>query len=145
MPSVVVSIGVRSSASKEFHQCVGRYGATVANCGMLSTTSLATTRIISAAMAPIECSVKVEIASPIAPMAAIAAHRYSVTQSTRTRPAPSETVSPESRVTGPTGNSTAPTISAIAETMNTAAMHHTTIVAYFTTSSRVRPAGTASR
>ncbi len=40
---------------------------------MVSTTSLVTIKIISAAMAPIECSVKVEIASSIAPMAAIAA------------------------------------------------------------------------
>src|SRR5215472_18020648 len=32
--SVVVSTGVRSSESKLFHQCVGRYGWTDANCGI---------------------------------------------------------------------------------------------------------------
>ena len=52
---------------------------------------------------------------------------------------------PESRVTGPTGKSTAPTASATTETMNTAATHHATIMAYLTSSSLVRPAGTVSR
>src|SRR5580704_3775919 len=143
--SVVVSTGVRSSASKLFHQCVGRYGATGANCGIWSTTSLATTRIMTAAIAPIACSVNVETARPIAPSAAIAAQTYSVTNSTRTSPAPSDTVVPDSSVTGPTGNRITPTISATTEAMNVATIAHTTIARYFTASSRVRPAGTASR
>src|SRR5580693_7556237 len=134
--SVGVSIGVRSSESNDSHQCVGMYGATGANCGMLSTTSLATTMISAAAIAPIECSVNVAIASAIAPNAAIAAHTYSVTHSTWTRPSASDTVVPDSNVTGPAPNSATPTTRATA---------HTTNVAYLTASSRVRPAGTASR
>ncbi len=98
-----------------------------------------------AEMAPIACSVNVEIASPIAPAAAIAAHTYSVTRSTRHRPSARETVFPDSRVTGPCGNSATPVISATTETMTVAATANTTIARYFTTSSLVRPAGTASR
>jgi len=47
----------------------GHYGPSAASCGPLSTTSLAATRIMTVAMAPIECSVNVETASPIAPSA----------------------------------------------------------------------------
>src|ERR1700749_3489395 len=112
---------------------------------MLSTTSLATAMIIAAAIAPIECSVNVEIASAIAPNAAIAAHTYSVTHSTWTRPSASDTVVPDSRGTGPAPNSATPTSRATPETTNVAATAHTTIAAYLTASSRVRPAGTASR
>jgi urease alpha subunit len=54
-------------------------------------------------------------------------------------------VLPESSVTGPTGNSTAPTTSETADTMMVAASPNTTIAANLTASSRVRPAGTASR
>src|ERR1700722_3129792 len=142
---VVVSTGVRSSESNDSHQSVGRYGVTGANCGMFSTTSLATTTTSTAAIAPIACSVNVEIARPIAPSAAIAAHTYSVTHSTCTRPSASDTVVPDSRVTGPAPNSATPVSSATTETTKVAATAHTTIVAYFTASSRVRPAGTASR
>ncbi len=85
-----VSTGTRSRASKESHQWVGRYGPTAASCGTLSTTSLATTRIMMVAMAPIACSVIVETASPMAPSAAIAAATYNVTNSSRTSPSASE-------------------------------------------------------
>src|SRR5580692_1667359 len=128
--SVVVSIGERSRESNDSHQCVGMYGATGANCGMFSTTSLATTIISAAAIAPIECSVKVEIARAIAPSAAIAAHTYSVTHSTWTRPSARDTVVPESNVTGPAPNSATPTTRATTETTNVALTAHTTIVAY---------------
>ena len=140
-----MSIGLRSSESNDSHQCVGMYGATGANWGMLSTTSLATTMISAAAIAPIECSVNVEIARAIAPNAAIAAHTYKVTHRTWTRPSASDTVLPDSRVTGPAPNSATPVTKAITETTNVAVTAHTTIAAYFTASSRVRPAGTASR
>ena len=90
-------------------------------------------------MAPIACSVNVEIASPIAPTAAVAAQIYSVTSSTRTSPAVSETVVPDSSVTGPTGNRTTPASSATTETANTAATANATIARYFTASSRVHP------
>ena len=52
---------------------------------------------------------------------------------------------PDSSVTGPAPNSATPTTSATTETTKVAATAHTTIVAYFTASSRVRPAGTDSR
>ncbi len=58
-----------------------------------------------AAIAPIACSVRVEMARPIAPSAAIAAATYNVTNSSRSSPSASGTVAPDSRVTGPTGNS----------------------------------------
>ena len=96
-------------------------------------------------MAPIACSVSVEMARPIAPRAAIAAATYKVTNSSRSSPAASEMVVPDSRVTGPTGNSTAPAASATAETMNVAHSAYVTITPYLTASSLARPAGTASR
>src|SRR6266446_1863804 len=102
---VDVSTGARSRESKESHQWVGRYGPAAASCGTLSITSLVTTRIMTVAMAPIACSVNVEMASPMAPSAAIAAATYKVTNSSRRSPSGSETVAPDSRVTGPTGNS----------------------------------------
>ncbi len=43
------------------------------------------------------------------------------------------------------GNRTAPVASATADTSNVTATANTTITAYLTASSRVRPAGTASR
>ena len=52
-------------------------------------------------MAPIACSVNVETARPIPPSAAIAAQTYSVTNSTRSSPSASDTVLPDSSVTGP--------------------------------------------
>src|SRR5579875_1302263 len=142
---VAVSMGTRSRESNESHQCVGRYGWITANCGTVSATSLATTMIATAAIAPIECSVSVEIASPIAPRAAIAAATYKVTNSSRTSPAASGTVVPDSSVTGPTGNRATPVSSAAAVTTNVAARPKVTIAAYLAASSRVRPAGTASR
>ena len=60
-------------------------------------------------------------------------------------PSASGTVVPDSSVTGPIGNSTAPTARATPVTTNVTASANTTITAYLTTSSRVRPAGTASR
>src|ERR1700728_3746569 len=99
---------------------------------MLSTTSLATTMIIAAAIAPIACSVNVEIARAIAPNAAIAAQTYRVTSSTWNRPSASDTVVPDSRVTGPAPNSATPTTSAITETTKVAVTAQTTIVAYLT-------------
>src|SRR5262249_2530208 len=79
---------------------------------MLSDTSLATVMIMTAAIAAIGCSVRLEMAGPIAPSMAIAADTYSTTNSSRSRPSPSGTVVPDSSVTGPTGNSATPTISA---------------------------------
>ena len=64
-----------------------------------------------AAIAPIGCSVSVEIASPIAASAAIAPATYRVTKTSLSSPAPSEMVVPDSSVTGPTGNSAEPTAS----------------------------------
>ena len=116
-----------------------------ASCGTLSATSLVTTRIKMAAIAPIACSVRVEMARPMAPSAAMAAATYKVTNSTRSSPEASDTVAPDSRVTGPTGNSTAPTTSAVADTITVAHSPNTAMAANFTPSSRVRPAGTASR
>ena len=52
---------------------------------------------------------------------------------------------PDSSVTGPTGNRITPTISAAAATVAHAARPKITTAAYLTASSRVRPAGTASR
>ena len=52
---------------------------------------------------------------------------------------------PDSSVTGPTGNRIAPTISAATATSAHAARQKITTAAYLTPSSRVRPAGTASR
>ena len=87
----------------------------------------------------------VEMASPMAPSAAIAAPTYKVTKNSRSSPSASDTVVPDSSVTGPIGKNTAPTISAIADTMNVAHSPNVTITRNFTASSRVRPAGTASR
>src|ERR1035441_2620358 len=140
-----VAIGERSSESNDSHQCVGRYGCTAANCGTLSATSLATARTMIAAIAPIACSVSVEIASPIAPSAAIAAATYSVTNSSRSSPSASGTVVPDSRVTGPTGNRTTPRIKDTTETSRHDASPKITIAAYLTDSSLARPAGTVSR
>ena len=123
----------------------GQVRVTAPSCGTLSRTSLVTTRIMAAAMAPMACSVSVEMASPMAPSAAIAAATYNVTNSSRSSPAASETVVPDSSVTGPTGNSTEPAASATAETMNVAHRPNVTITPYLTASSRVRPACTASR
>src|SRR3984885_7504824 len=142
---VEVSTGTRSRESNDSHQWVGRYGPAAASCGTLSTTSLATTRIMTVAMAPMACSVMVETASPIAPSAAIAAATYKVTNSSRSRPSGSETVVPDSRVTGPTGNSAAPTTRATADTMNVAQRPNVTNRLNSPASSRARPAGTASR
>src|SRR5215813_13000087 len=138
-------MGVRSSESKNSHQWLGRYGCTTANCGMLSAISLTTASTRTAAIAPIGCSVKVEIASPMAPSAAMAAATYSVTNSTRSSPCPSGTVFPDSSVTGPIGNSAAPVASEAATTTQQADSPNTTIATYLAASSRVRPAGTVSR
>src|SRR5215472_11947210 len=143
--SSVVSIGVRSSESNESHQCVGRYGCTTANCGIWSETSLATAMIMIAAIAAIGCSVRLEMASPIAPSMAMAADTYNTTNSSRSSPSESGTVVPDSRVTGPTGNSATPMISADAATSRHEISENTTIAAYLTLSSRARPAGTTSR
>ncbi len=116
-----------------------------ASCGTASATSEVTTRIMTAAIAPIGCSVRVEMASPIAPSAAIAALTYRLTKNSRSSPSASGTVAPDSSVTGPTGKNTAPTTSAVADTMNVAHSPNVTITPNFTASSRVRPAGTASR
>ena len=91
------------------------------------------------AMAPMACSVRVETASPIAPSDAIAAATYKVTNSSRSRPSGSETVVPDSSVTGPTGNSAAPATRATADTTNVAHNPNVTIAPSFTASSRVRP------
>ena len=88
-----------------------------ASCGTLSTTSLVTTRIMIAAMAPMACSVRVEMARPMAPSAAIAAATYNVTNTSLSSPSASGTVLPDSRVTGPTGNRPTPTASDTADTM----------------------------
>src|SRR6266496_5088116 len=128
--SAEVSTGARSSESNASHQCVGRSGPAAASCGTLSTTSLVTTRIMMAAMAPIACSVSVEMASPMAPSAAIAAATYKVTNTSRSSPSGSETVLPDSSVTGPTGNITAPATRATAETMNVALSPNVTIAPY---------------
>ena len=117
----------------------------MANCGTVSDTSLATASTRMAAMAPIGCSVSVEIASPTAASAAIAAATYRVTNTSRSSPAPSEIVVPDSRVTGPTGNSAAPTASEAAVTTAHAARQKMTTAAYLTPSSLARPAGMASR
>ena len=60
-------------------------------------------------------------------------------------PSASETVVPDSRVTGPMGNKMTPTTRATAATSNVTARANTTIEAYLTASRRVRPDGTASR
>ena len=60
-------------------------------------------------------------------------------------PSASDTVVPDSRVTGPIGNSAAPVARATAATSKVTASPNTTIAANLTPSSRVRPAGTASR
>src|SRR5215472_9616702 len=112
---------------------------------MLSAISLATASTRIAAIAPIGCSVKVDMASPMAPSAAMAPATYSVTKSTRSSPCPRDTVFPDSRVTGPIGNSAAPVASAAATTTKHALRPKITIEAYLTASSRVRPAGTVSR
>jgi hypothetical protein len=52
---------------------------------------------------------------------------------------------PDSSVTGPAPNSATPTSSATTETVKVAVTAQTAIAAYLTASSRVRPAGTASR
>src|SRR5215472_4848855 len=140
-----VAIGERSRESNDSHQCVGRYGWTAPNCGMLSATSLATASTSTAAIAAIECSVNVETARPMAPSAAMAAATYSVTNSSRSSPSASGTVVPESSVTGPTGNSAAPSASETPATITQAASPKMTTATYLTPSSLVRPAGTASR
>src|SRR6266516_1257679 len=112
---------------------------------MLSAISLTTASTSTAAIAPIGCSVKVEIASPMAPSAAMAAATYRVTKSTRSSPCPSGTVFPDSSVTGPIGNSAAPVASDAATTTQQADSPNTTIAAYLAASSRARPAGTVSR
>src|SRR5262249_49008848 len=101
--------------------------------------------IITAAIAAIGCSVRLEMASPIAPSMAMAADTYSTTNSSRSSPSASGTVVPDSRVTGPTGNSATPMISAVAATSRQETTENTTIAAYLTLSSRDRPAGTTSR
>src|SRR6266568_9052528 len=139
------AIGDLSKASKDSHQCVGRYGCTTANCGTLSDTSLASASTMMAAMAPIGCSVHAEIASPIAASAAIAAATYRATNASRSKPAPTEMVVPDSSVTGPTGNSAAPISSAATVTTAHAARQKITSAAYLIPSSLVRPAGITSR
>ena len=99
----------------------------------------------SAAIAPMACSVNVEMATPIAPSAAIAAATYRVTNSTRSRPSASGTVVPDSSVTGPTGNRVTPQISETAEISAAAHRPNAATDRYLTPSSLVRPAGTASR
>src|SRR6266851_3699591 len=136
------AIGDLSNASNDSHQCVGRYGCTTANCGTLSDTSLDTTRIATAAIAPMACSVSVEMASPIAPSPAIAAATKSVTNSTRSSPVASETVVPDSSVTGPTGKRATPVIRAAAVTTAVAHKPNTAIATYLIIRSLVRPAGT---
>src|SRR5712691_7419005 len=139
------AIGDLSNASNDSHQCVGRYGCTTANCGTLSDTSLPTASTMMAAMALIGCPVSVEIASPIAASAAIAAATYRATNASRSSPAPSEMVVPDSSVTGPIGNSAAPTASAATVTIAQAARQKMTSAVYLIPSSLVRPAGTVSR
>ena len=96
-------------------------------------------------MAPIACSVKAEIAMPIAPSEDIAAVTYRATSSSRVIPAASVTVVPDSSVTGPMGNRAAPVARATAVTPNETASANTTITAYFTVRTRALPAGTANR
>ncbi len=72
-------------------------------------------------MAPIACSVRVEIAMPIAPSEDIAVATYSATNSSRTIPPASDTVVPDSSVTGPMGNRAAPVARATAVTPNVTA------------------------
>src|ERR1700761_5933921 len=103
---------------------------------MPSTTSLATTAISTAAIAPSACSVKVDTARPIPPSAVIAAHTYSVTHSTCSRPSASETVLPDSRVTGPAPNSATPATRATAATTKVTVTAHTVTAAYLTASRR---------
>src|SRR5262249_48130620 len=67
--------GDRSSPSNDSHQCVGRYGWIALSCVIVSMTSLASAITRTAAIAPSGCSVNVEMASPSAPSAAIAAAR----------------------------------------------------------------------
>ena len=71
---------MRSSESNDSQKCVGRYGWITRELGHV-VGHLAGHREHqdSAAMAPIGCSVSVEMASPIAPSAAIAAATYRVT------------------------------------------------------------------
>ena len=59
-------------------------------------------------------------------------------------PLASGTVLPDSRVTGPSGNRAAPVASATPVTRNVAASPKVTMAAYFTVSSRARPAGMVS-
>ena len=60
-------------------------------------------------------------------------------------PAPSETVVPDSSVTGPVWNKISPMISDTTVISRHAARLNTAIAAYLTLSSLVRPAGTVSR
>src|SRR5436189_2324570 len=140
-----VSIGMRRIESNASHQCEGRYGPMAANCGMLSATSLDTARIMMAAIAAIGCSVRLEMASPIAPSMAMAAVTKRTTNSRRSSPSDNGTVVPDSSVTGPTGNSATPMISADAATRRQATRANSTTATYLTLSSLARPAGTTSR
>src|SRR5262249_6600261 len=137
------STGERSSASNDSHQCDGRYGCTAASCDTLSATSLATVITSTAAMAPIACSVSVEIATPIAPSAAIAAAMYPATNSSRSSPAASGIVVPDSSATGLSGNKIAPSITATAAASGRAHRQTPATAAILLPSTWVPPAGPA--
>src|SRR5215475_1473937 len=138
------AIGVRSSASKENQKWVGRYGWMTATCETASRISLTITVTRIVAMTAIACWVKVDSASPIAPSADSAAATYRTMSASLASPAPSETVVPDSSVTGPTGKKIAPISNPSPATSTVAVRQNTTIMTYFVTSSLVRPAGTVS-
>src|SRR5690606_29263513 len=113
--------------------------------GMARTTWQAMTSTTVPAIAPIGTSVNAETASPTAASAAMPAPTYPTASAVRSSPSVMETVVPDSSVTSPAGNSTSPVASDDSATTTVTAYAYTTAFTYFTASSRVRPAGAASR
>src|SRR5215475_7053154 len=112
---------------------------------MASAISLPSAMIMIAIVAPIGCSVSVDTNRPMAPSAASITVMYRHTSRTRKTPAPNEIDVPDSVVRGPPPNRIRPSTAARVATSSVATSEKTMIAPNLTASSRVRPAGTASR
>ena len=104
-----------------------------------------TLRMTTAIVAPIGCSVSVEMNSPIAPSDAKQTPRYRVASATRRTAWPMLIWLPDSVVIAPPPKSASPATAPTRETHTVAASEKIVIAANFTANSLVRCTGTASR
>src|SRR3954452_17393049 len=78
-----VAIGWRSRSANAVHQWVSSHGCSQASCEIESRMNISTSTSTMAMVAPIGCSVRVEMNSPIAPSAENCAARYSELNTSR--------------------------------------------------------------